>query len=535
MGGTVSVVDLEKYIVDNVETAIREGYIKIYYQPVIRTITGKICAAEALTRWEDPNYGFLSPASYISALTKAKKIHLLDIHVINSVCRDIREKIDNGDTPFPVSVNITQYDFTECDMLNVFEEAEQDSGVPAKYLCLEINEEIFRDNSDIQRVIDQLLSREHEKWLSDFGIGYGAFSALEKKYSVIKFDVRFLHSLKGENLKRGRIIIAYYINMVKRLNFSTLVEGIETEEEYDYFKDLGCEMIQGFFFSKPMPIKELDKQGFEVESIEERGYYNTIGQIEIENGSMYDQTGVFGADAMAIFEYKDQTFTYLYQNEANKQYLRFLGDLTSQSAERIINQKSGLLQEKLRPFIRELKNEKKDIRFSHVYRGNIINIRAKFVAKNPKTGALACVVYTSMSHDSHLNRAALFTKAKEELYRMYDRIDLIDMRDGRIKNTYMNTTEYGGISEGALFTEAAEEWSREYITPEERDEFMEFMDLSTFKARMIKRKGIRDRKKFRTQMDDGRYLPKAYILLPIEMDGKDMVLSGIVNIDAAEQ
>ena len=128
MGGTVSVVDLEKYIVDNVETAIREGYIKIYYQPVIRTITGKICAAEALTRWEDPNYGFLSPASYISALTKAKKIHLLDIHVINSVCRDIREKIDNGDTPFPVSVNITQYDFTECDMLNVFEEAEQDNG-----------------------------------------------------------------------------------------------------------------------------------------------------------------------------------------------------------------------------------------------------------------------------------------------------------------------------------------------------------------------------------------------------------------------
>ena len=531
MSGTVSVVDLEKYIVDNIETAIKEGYIKVYYQPVIRTITGKICAAEALARWEDPQYGFLSPGAFIKTLIQAKKIHLLDIYVINAVCRDIKEKIDNGDTPYPVSVNITKNDFAECDLLNVFEEAEQDSGVPAKYLCLEVSEEIFRDNYDIQGVIENLLSRGHEKWLDDFGFGYGSFSALEKKYSVIKFDVRFLRSLKGEELERARTIIAYFINMVKRLNFSTLVEGIENESEYNYFKDLGCEMIQGFFFSKPMPLKELNKQGFEVESIEERDYYNAIGQIEIENGSMFEANGVTNAEAMAVFEYKDQNFTYLYQNEANKQYLKYLGGLTSQSAERIINQKSGVLQEKLRPFIRELQKEKTDVKFSHVYRGNLINLKAKFVAKNPKTGALALAVYCSMTHDENWGKATLFAKAMGEIYCMYDRIDLVDMKDGKIKNTYMNTNEYGGISEGALFTEAVEEWSREYIAPDEREKYTEFMNLSTLKERLSKRKTIHDRRVLKTQMDDGRYEPKKYILMPVEIDGKDMVLSGIVNIN----
>jgi EAL domain-containing protein (putative c-di-GMP-specific phosphodiesterase class I) len=75
------------------------------------------------------------------------------------VCSDIKEKIDNGDTPFPVSVNITKTDFAECDLLNVFEEAEQDSGVPAKYLCLEVSEEVFKDNYDILGVIENLLAR----------------------------------------------------------------------------------------------------------------------------------------------------------------------------------------------------------------------------------------------------------------------------------------------------------------------------------------------------------------------------------------
>ena len=532
MGGTVSVVDLEKYIVDNIETAIKEGYIKIYYQPVIRTITGKICAAEALARWDDPKYGFLNPNSFIKTLIKAKKIHLLDTYVIRQVCNDIREKIDNREEPFPVSVNITKSDFFECDLYNVFEEAEKDSGVPTKYLCLEISEDMFRDSDDtgILEVVEKLLERGHEKWLVDFGQSYGSFYALEKKYSVIKFDVKFLRKLKAEKLERAKTIIAYSLNVVKRLNFSILIEGIETEDEYDYFRNLGCEMIQGYFFSRPMPIKELNKQGFEVESIEERDYYNAIGQIEIENGSMFS-SNLSSNYAMAVFEYKDQNFTYLYQNEANKQYLKYIGNLTSQSAEKIINQKSGILQEKLRPFIRDLQNGRKDLKFSHVYRGTIINIRGKFVAKNPKNGAIALAVYSSMAHDETQIKARVFDKAMREIYSIYDRFDLVDMKDGRIKNTYINTTEYGGVSEGADVREVTENWSLEYIASDERSKYVEFMDLSTLKERLSGLKSKHLRKIFRTLMDDGHYEEKEYVLLPVQIDGKEMVLYGIVNID----
>lgn len=531
MGVTVSAGDLQKYVLDNIENAIKDGNIKIYYQPIIRTVTGKICAAEVLTRWDDPKFGFLSPASYVSVLDKAEKIHLLDSYVIRKVCADIRKKIDKGQEPFTVSINLTKADFNKCDLFNVFEEAEQDNNISGKYLCLEIGEELYKDSSNIDETLSKLVDRGHEKWLDDFGHGYSSFSALGRQYDVVKFDVRYLHNMEGEELNKARNILAYSINMVKRLKFSSLISGVENEEEYTFFKELGCEMIQGYFFSQPMPLKELDKQGFEVEAIEERDYYNAIGQIEIANSIATDSFGTSNEEAMAVFEYKDSQFTYLYQNEVNKKYLNYLGGLTSHSAERIINQKSGVLQERLRPFIKELEKGKPSLRFSYMYRGNIINLTARFIARNPRNNAFAFATYTSVMHDENRNRAKVFLRAMQEIYSIYDRIDIIDYDDGVIKNSYINTTEYGGISEGITMKEAAEYWCKDIIAPEQREEYLQFIDIYDLKNKIAKLKSKHICKVFRTKMEDGQYVDKEYVLLPINIDGNDMVLAGIINID----
>ncbi len=530
MGVTVSAGDLQKYIVDNIENAIKEGNIKVYYQPIIRTMTGKICAAEALTRWDDPNYGLLSPASFVKTLDKAGKIHLLDTYVIRTVCKDIRNKIDKGEEPFTVSINLTASDFIECDIYNVFEEAEQDTGVPAKYLCLEISEGMYEKANNVHDTLMKLLDRGHEKWLDDFGHGSSSFNALKRHYEVVKFDIRFLHGVQEDELKRARTIIAYSINMVKRLNFSTLIEGVETEEEYAFFKELGCEMIQGYFFSKPMPLKDLERQGFEIEARDERDYYNAIGQLEIDNGAGVSASGT-NTEAMAVFEYKDNQFSYLYQNDANKKYLQYLGGLTYQSAERIINQKSGVLQEKLRPFIKDLEKGKTNLRFSYMYRGNIINLRAKYIARNPKNNAFAFATYTSIIHDENRSRARIFSRAMQEIYSIYDRFDIVDYDDGVIKNAYINTTEYGGLAEGISMKEASENWAKETILPEQRKEFIEFMDIYEVKNRISKLKSKHISKVFKTKMEDGQYVDKEYILLPVDIDGKDMLLTGIINVD----
>ncbi|SFG81985.1 EAL domain-containing protein [Oribacterium sp. WCC10] len=531
MGVTVSAGDLEKYIVDNIEEAIKNDHIKIFYQPIIRTMTGKICAAEALTRWDDPVYGFLSPASFVKALEDAGKIHILDTYVIRTVCKDIKAKIDKGEEPFTVSINLIKADFLNCDIYNVFEEVEQDSGVPAKYLSIEISEGILKDNQEIQETVHKLLERGHEKWLDDFGYGNSSFGALKRHYEVIKFDVRSLHGLKEEELNRARTIIAYSINMVKRLKFSALIEGVETEEEYKFFKDLGCEMIQGYFFSRPMMLKDLEKQGFEVESRDERDYYNAIGQMEIDNGYIMSDSGIDNVEAMALFEYKDQHFSYIYQNEANKRYLQFIGELNSLSAERVINQKSGVLQEKLRPFIKDLEKGRQNLKFSYMYRGNIVNLRAKFIARNPKTNAIALATYAFIMHDENRNRGQAFLRAMREIHTIFDRFDLVDFEDRIIKNSFINTTDYGCISEGISIMEAVEEWCRDAIYPEQRDEFRDFMDIDNVKNKISKLRSKHMSRIFKTQMDNGQYVEKEYVLLPINLDGKEMLLSGIINID----
>ena len=535
MGITGSADELNNFIVNNIENAIKKGDIKIYYQPIIRTVTGKVCAVEALTRWIDPVHGFLSPGLFIKVLDDAGKLHILDSHVIRVVCRDIRGKMDAGEEPFSVSINLTKSDFLNCDIKKVIEDAEKESGVPSKYLCLEVSEAIVKDSPEIGETLSGIVENGHERWLDDFGHGYSSFSALNRNYDVVKFDVRFIHGLGKDELEKIKTIIAYSINMVKKLHFSTLIEGIETEEEYTFFKELGCEMIQGYFFSRPMTLEDLDDQGFEIEARDERDYYNAIGQISTDEGAFNVKSGGTNREAMAVFEYKDDRISYLFQNEANKTYLARLGSLNAQSAELVINQKSGVLQERIRPFVKEIENGGQDVIFSYLYHGMMMNLRASFIAKNPRTGAVAFAVYTSVNEEQRGNTAQRLMRSMHEIFTIFDRVDLIDFEDRVIKNSYINTTEYGGIAEGATVDFAMDIWEKEMIHPEQREEFKKFMNIDNVKDRISKLHSKHLCRLFKTRMENGQYVEKEYILLPIKLDDKDMLLAGIINIDLNEK
>ena len=246
----------QQYVVDHVDEAIENEYIKVYYQPVIRVKTGEICGYEALVRWVDPKVGFLSPGDFIETLEQFHLIHKIDAYVIERVCKDYNRIIENGDPIVPASVNISRLDFELCDICSLIEETRKKYNVPREMLDIEITESALNDN--IGRIKSECLKmRElgYQIWLDDFGSGYSSLNSLtEYSLDVLKLDMVFLRSY-DHNSKTG-ILMNYIVDGARGMGLAPLCEGVETEEHYEFLKKIGCEKAQGFFFGKPLPMEE---------------------------------------------------------------------------------------------------------------------------------------------------------------------------------------------------------------------------------------------------------------------------------------
>ncbi len=122
------------YVIQNIDKAIENGWVRVYYQPVIRALTGQLCGAESLARWIDPELGFLSPDKFIGALESSRQIHKLDCWIVRKVCSDISERIHNGLDAVPISVNFSRLDLEATDMLKVLEDAVAEFDIPRDYI-----------------------------------------------------------------------------------------------------------------------------------------------------------------------------------------------------------------------------------------------------------------------------------------------------------------------------------------------------------------------------------------------------------------
>ena len=246
----------KQYVVDHIEEAVSKKYINVFYQPVIRVSTGEICGYEALARWIDPNIGMLSPAQFVDTLEEFHLIHLVDQHIIDVVCRDIKKLTDEGKEVVPVSVNISRLDFELCNIFGIVEETRKKYGVPRNMIDLEITESALNDNMGyIKSECDKMKKLGYNIWLDDFGSGYSSLNiTAEYNFDVIKLDLIFLRSL--DRNPKTAVVMTYIIEGVKGLGSSSLCEGVETAEHYEFLKKIGCERAQGYYFGKPMPLDE---------------------------------------------------------------------------------------------------------------------------------------------------------------------------------------------------------------------------------------------------------------------------------------
>ncbi|MDD7516039.1 EAL domain-containing protein [Ruminococcus flavefaciens] len=248
---------LKQYIVNNIDTAIENNYIKVYYQPIVSTIDGRICGLEALARWQDPNYGLLSPGAFIEILEEYRQIYKLDKYIIEAVCRDYRDSVDNDRPFFPVSLNFSRLDFELCDIVGYLCETVERYNVPKNFIDIEITESALTDQKDfLPNAIKELRSYGYKVWLDDFGSGYSSLNVLKDyQFDVLKIDMKFLSGFR--NNEKTRPILENIVNLTKQLKMVSLTEGVETKEQFDFLGTIGCERAQGYLFSKPVPLEEL--------------------------------------------------------------------------------------------------------------------------------------------------------------------------------------------------------------------------------------------------------------------------------------
>ncbi len=248
---------LKQYIVNNIDTAIENGYIKVFYQPIVRTSDGCICGLEALARWQDPNYGLLSPGIFIEILEEYRQIYKLDKCIIEAVCRDYRDAVDNKKAFAPASINFSRLDFELCDIVGFLCETVEKYNVPKNFIDVEVTESALTDQQDfLPNAIKNLREFGFKVWLDDFGSGYSSLNVLKDyHFDVLKIDMKFLSGFKNND--KTRPILENIVGLAKQLSMMALTEGVETEEQFDFLGAIGCERAQGYLFSKPVPIGSL--------------------------------------------------------------------------------------------------------------------------------------------------------------------------------------------------------------------------------------------------------------------------------------
>ena len=246
----------EQMIARNMEYALQEEQFVIHLQPIYETGANSIVGAEALVRW-NYNKGQISPGKFIPIFENNGFIVRLDRFVWEEACKVLRAQIDAGLTPVPISVNLSRLNFYSQDLLDFLRELMKKYDLPAKLLKLEITESAYMDNPhQLIAIVRAFKGHGFSVLMDDFGSGYSSLSMLKDlPVDVLKIDMAFVQEV--DKSSRAGAILESIVELGKHLRMEVVVEGVETREQVDFLEKIGCRLIQGYYFSKP-----LDKESF---------------------------------------------------------------------------------------------------------------------------------------------------------------------------------------------------------------------------------------------------------------------------------
>jgi len=234
----------------------------VYLQPKYSPKEEELSGAEALVRWISPEEGFVPPNRFIPIFEKNGFILKLDDYMISEVARQQAQWISEGKNVVPISVNVSRAHFTKVDLAEHICRLVEQYNVPHEVIELELTESaFFEDKEVLLGTVRKLREYGFTVSMDDFGAGYSSLNSLKEiPLDVIKLDAEFFRG--NDEAGKGKIIVNETIDLAKKLNMRTVAEGIETKEQVDFLAELGCDLIQGYYFAKPMPLKEFEQKAF---------------------------------------------------------------------------------------------------------------------------------------------------------------------------------------------------------------------------------------------------------------------------------
>lgn len=395
-------IERKQYVVENLDRAIKEGWITVFYQPIVRTVSGQVCHEEALARWVDPEKGFLSPADFIPTLEEYNTIYKLDLYVIECALEKMKRQKEYGLYVVPMSVNLSRSDFYTCDIVEEVRRRVDQSGISRDMLVIEITESIVADDVDYMiQEISRFKELGFKVWMDDYGSGYSSPAILHKvPFDLIKIDMLFVRQLQdGE---KAKIILTEIARMAMALGMDTIAEGVETEEQADFLKDIGCTMLQGYHFCKPLPFEEIlarYEAGMQIgfENPDEADYYAQLGNVNIYNLSMSnsdeEHNDYFDTWPMVMVECRGERISIVKTNVTFNNYVKEffpkMYDREEFDSEEFLDKTGGL---SLNAVLHCAQSGKRVILDDISSDGKIIQLFIWRVAVNPVTNVAAVMV-----------------------------------------------------------------------------------------------------------------------------------------------
>lgn len=251
--------DFDPDLLRDFPDALKNKDFKIYLQPQYNYESGKIIGAEALVRWVHPKRGLIMPNTFIRPLEHRGLITQLDRFVWEEACSFIRKTIDSGVEPIPISVNVSVMDLRQCDIVEIFVDLIDRYAIPVQLLQLEITESTYMENpARISSLVSELQQRGFSVEIDDFGSGYSSLNTLKNiACDVLKLDMGFIdNNVVGS---RGGNILNSVVRMAHWLKTPVIAEGVETYEQAEYLKSIGCVFMQGYYFARPMSVEDFQQ------------------------------------------------------------------------------------------------------------------------------------------------------------------------------------------------------------------------------------------------------------------------------------
>ncbi|MEE3332987.1 MAG: GGDEF and EAL domain-containing protein [Ruminococcus sp.] len=528
------------YILDNLDRAIEERWIQIYYQPIVRVANGRVCDEEALSRWVDPVRGMINPDDFIPILEESNLIYKLDLYVTERVLEKMKKQANEGLYVVSSSINLSRSDFDTCDIVEEIRKRVDAAGIERNKINIELTESTLGNDFEyIKSQIDRFRELGFNVWMDDFGSGYSSLDVLQSiQFDLIKFDMRFMKEFY--NGDKSKIILTELTRMAIALGIDTVCEGVETKDQADFLFEVGCTKLQGYYFCRPIPyekILERYKTGTQIgfENPEESDYYAAIGKINLYDLAILSNDDekvfehYFNTIPMAIIESNDEKITLIRCNNSYRAFItKNFGNLS-------LEESFGSLKNKDKSgyaFLNSLRDfgkaDKKTFLDEELPDGSIAHAIMKTVALNPTTGTRAIAVAILAVLDNETS-SITFTQVAKALSADYISLYYVDINTERFIEYKSNPLikQLSIEQRNSDFFRTTRTSAKKLVFADDREAFTKSFTKSNV-LRSIERNGayVRD---YRLILDD----KPTYVTLKAvrTKTDKNHLIVGIINTD----